>query len=183
MKRSIAVLIVVAAALYFGAPLFAQGLRGRLHSGLDKMKIRRSKSDQGKPGHAGGKNITDHLQDNPKLASKLEKLLSTGKRPISSSQLQQDAQGFKNLGQFVAAVHVSKNLGISFSDLKSTMLGPPPESLGKCIQDMKPGVNAKAEVKKAQKQAHDDIEDTKEAKTKRGTDSDQKASGGSESGS
>ncbi|MBI2219603.1 MAG: hypothetical protein HYU53_00145 [Acidobacteria bacterium] len=33
------------------------------------------------------------------------------------------ASGFKNLGQFVAAVNVSNNLGIPFADLKAKMTG------------------------------------------------------------
>jgi hypothetical protein len=41
------------------------------------------------------------------------------------------AQGFKNLGQLVAAVHVSHNFYIPFDQLKAKMIGPPTESLGK----------------------------------------------------
>jgi hypothetical protein len=36
---------------------------------------------------------------------------------------QQSCSGFKNLGQCVAAAHVSKNLGIGFACLKSDMTG------------------------------------------------------------
>jgi hypothetical protein len=37
--------------------------------------------------------------------------------------LNQASKGFKNQGQFIAALHVSQNLGISFADLKTAMTG------------------------------------------------------------
>ena len=68
--------------------------------------------------------------------------------------------GFKNLGQCVAAAHVSKNLGIPFADLKAKMTGSSPESLGKSIHDLKPAANSKKEAKKGQSQAEQDIKDS-----------------------
>ena len=35
------------------------------------------------------------------------------------------SSGFRNQGQFIAAVHVSQNLGIPFADLRAAMLGLP----------------------------------------------------------
>jgi hypothetical protein len=46
------------------------------------------------------------------------------------------SKGFKNLGQFVAAVNVSNNLGISFTELKTRMVTDG-MSLGQAIQDVK----------------------------------------------
>jgi hypothetical protein len=67
--------------------------------------------------------------------------------------------GFRNQGQFIAAVHVSQNLGIPFADLKATMLGTPlpgsttaalsPMSLGQAIQQLKPFANATTEASRA----------------------------------
>ena len=37
--------------------------------------------------------------------------------------LDQASLGFKNQGQFIAALHVSRNLGIPFADLKTAMTG------------------------------------------------------------
>jgi len=37
--------------------------------------------------------------------------------------LDQASLGFKNQGQFIAALHVSQNLGIPFADLKTAMTG------------------------------------------------------------
>lgn len=87
----------------------------------------------------------------PDLESKLASLLPQG------TNIQQAASGFKNLGQFVAAVHVSHNLGIPFDQLKSTMLGPPSESLGKAIHTLKPDAASKPEVKKAEEQTKQDL--------------------------
>jgi hypothetical protein len=92
------------------------------------------------------------LQDpNSKLSTHLQKLLPTGTTP------QQACSGFKNLGQCVAAIHVSHNLGISFSDLKTKMTGSNSESLGKAIQDLRPAADSDTEKKKAEKEAKDDI--------------------------
>lgn len=104
-------------------------------------------------GHdSGHKTAAQLLTQNSKLSSKLQSLLPPG------TDLQTAAAGFKNLGQFVAAVHVSKNLGIPFDQLKSTMLGPPAQSLGKAVHTLQPSANTKAAVKTAEKQAHTDLE-------------------------
>lgn len=47
------------------------------------------------------------------------------------------AAGFKNLGQFIAAVNVSHNQGIDFFALKALMTGPQSLSLGQAIQQLK----------------------------------------------
>jgi hypothetical protein len=94
---------------------------------------------------------SDILSRNTKLSSNLEKLLPGG------MNAQQACAGFKNLGQCVAAVHVSHNLGISFSDLKNKLTGTGTESLGKAIHDLKPSADAKAETKKAKQQADTDL--------------------------
>jgi len=100
--------------------------------------------------HVDGKQSPDDiLSKNTKLSGNLDKLLPAG---MTS---QQACSGFKNLGQCVSAIHVAHNLGISFSDLKTKITGG--EDLGKSIQDLKPEANAKAETKKANKQAKADI--------------------------
>jgi hypothetical protein len=99
-----------------------------------------------------GKTASEMLSHNSRLSTKLQPLLPPG------TDLQQAASGFKNLGQFVAAAHVSHNLGIPFDQLKTKMTGPPPESLGKAIHDLKPAANAKTESKKANRQAEQDME-------------------------
>jgi len=104
--------------------------------------------------HAAGPKTPDELlNQNTKLASKLDSMLPKG------TTAQQACSGFKNLGQCVAAIHVSPNLGISFDDLKTKMTGSG-ESLGKAIHDLKPDVNAKAEAKKGEKQADEDLQES-----------------------
>ena len=103
----------------------------------------------------GGQRTPDQLlTQNTQLSSKLGTLLPAG------TNVQQAAAGFKNLGQFVAAVHVSKNLGIPFEDLRSKMTGSGSESLGKAIHQLKPDADAKAEAKKAKKQADNDLRES-----------------------
>ncbi len=89
------------------------------------------------------------LSQNTKLSSKLSSLLPAG------TDLRKASSGFKNLGQFVAAVHVSHNLGIPFDDLKAKMTAG--ESLGQAIHELKPAADASAEAKKAQKQSRKDL--------------------------
>ena len=114
----------------------------------------------GKPSSAPNMNMSkqspqDILNRNSQLSSNLDKLLPAG------TTAQQACSGFKNLGQCVAAIHVSHNLGIPFSDLKSKMTGDHSEKLGKAIQTLKPDVNAKAESKKAERQAKQDLKHSK----------------------
>src|SRR5688572_25371506 len=71
------------------------------------------------------------LQKNTNLASKLQSRLPAG------TSLTLAAAGFRNLGQFVAAVNVSNNLGIPFAELKTRMVDQG-MSLGQAIQDARP---------------------------------------------
>ena len=104
---------------------------------------------------------------NPKLESRLLALLPPG------TTVQDASAGFKNWGQFVAAVHVSNNLSIPFADLKTQMTGPNPLSLGQSIQTLKGATTTpesgtltptkiKSEVKKAEDAANDDLRLTRD---------------------
>lgn len=110
--------------------------------------------DNGSMGNASGKTASDLLTQNTKLSGNLAKLLPQGMTP-------QDAcSGFKNLGRCVAAIHVSHNLDIPFADLKAKTTGSGSVSLGKAIEELKPGTNGKAESKKAQQQANEDLKNS-----------------------
>lgn len=102
------------------------------------------------------------LDHNSQLATKLETLLGISGPGSSAalSALKTDAGGFRNFGQFVAAAHVSHNLGIPFSELQAKMTGSNAVSLGKAIQELKPQANAKDESKKATTQTDNDLKDT-----------------------
>ncbi len=111
-------------------------------------------NSSGSMANASGKTASDLLTQNTKLSSNLQKLLPQGMTP------QEACSGFKNLGQCVAAIHVSNNLGIPFADLKAKTTGSGSVSLGKAIDTLKPGTNGKAESKKAQKQANQDLKNS-----------------------
>jgi hypothetical protein len=90
--------------------------------------------------------VQQKLQQNTKLASKLETRLPKG------TDLMTAAEGFRNLGQFVAAVNVSNNLGIDFVNLKTSMVDDG-LSLGQSIQTWKPTANSTREASIAESQA------------------------------
>ena len=97
---------------------------------------------------------SDELSRNTAIAGKIKTL--TGK------DAQTACSGFKNLGQCLAAAHVAKNLNIpgGFDALKAKIIGTGAVGLGKAIQGFAPNADAKAETKKANKQASDDLKET-----------------------
>jgi len=107
------------------------------------------------------------------LGDRLAKMLPANMTLNSAST------GFRNQGQFIAAVHVSQNLGIPFADLRATMLGLPlpattiggtpsgtstttlsPMSLGQAIQKLRPLANATTEAAHAETQTRTDLSTT-----------------------
>jgi hypothetical protein len=113
-----------------------------------------------------GKTMEQLLTQNKNLANKIASL--------TGESAQKACSDFKNLGQCVAAAHVSKNLGLSFACLKDDMTGTKPAtgsncptgtgatkmSLGKSIQTLSPTADRKTESKKAQDQADQDLKDS-----------------------
>ncbi len=102
--------------------------------------------------------VQQKLQHNTNLSAKLQSRLPAG------MTVQDASAGFRNLGQFVAAVNVSNNLGIPFAQLKATMLGDTthltpstvddsPMSLGQAIHTLRPAVDSEAESRTAVRQA------------------------------
>jgi hypothetical protein len=90
--------------------------------------------------------VQQKLQRNTNLASKLESRLPKG------TNLMLAAEGFRNLGQFVAAVNVSNNLGIPFRQLKASMVDDG-LSLGQSIQKLRPLADASREAARGETQA------------------------------
>jgi len=103
---------------------------------------------------AGSKTPGELLTQNRKLSNKLSTILKQQNPPVTD--LQAASQGFTNLGQFVAAVHISQNLGISFDQLKTQ--AQTSGGFGKAIHILKPEADAKAELMKAAEQAVDDMQ-------------------------
>lgn len=116
-----------------------------------------------KGGHAAGTTgrptAADQLTRNTSLMSRLQPLFP------KDTDLAKEASQFRNLGQFVAAAHVSKNLDIPWADLKTKMTGDHPVSLGKAIGELKPQADAKSEASKAEKEANEDIKDSSKTKS------------------
>jgi hypothetical protein len=104
--------------------------------------------------------VSKKLASKPNLLSRVQTSLPAG------TDLNAATSGFKNFGQFVAAVNVSNNLGINFSDLKTAMTGTtmagvstgqPTASLGQAIQRFRPEANADVEANTAQSLANQEI--------------------------
>ncbi len=161
MKRS-TLIVVAAMALAFSAPAFAQRAAhpgggppagrgpdsGSSVSNSHEAGAATSHTDMS---HASPSEVLSH---NTAIAGKIKTL--TGEDAATA------CGGFKNLGQCVAAAHVAKNLDIpgGFDALKAKMTGTGAMSLGKAIEALAPSANAKAETKKANKQASDDMKES-----------------------
>jgi len=98
--------------------------------------------------------VQQKLQKNTNLAGKLQSRLPAG------TDLNTAAAGFRNLGQFVAAVNVSNNLGLDFTTLKTAMVTDG-KSLGQAIQSHKgTTVNATEQAHRAERDADTMIRST-----------------------
>ena len=172
-KRNSFVWVIV--VVLCGVPAFAQHGHGPGGGGMGMSGA----SSHASPHTAGvgnaaashGKTMDQILTDNTKLSDKIAAL--------TGEPAQQACSGFTNLGQCVAAAHVSKNLGIGFACLKSDMTGTAAPtgsncpastkasgtgtkamSLGSAIQALSPKANSKMEAKKGQHQAGQDLKDS-----------------------
>jgi hypothetical protein len=133
----------------------AGGMPSGMQRGTESVPVERpgNAQDRGRsasverqaPEQAKGKTPQDLLQQNTRLSDNVAKLFPAG------TNLQAAATGFRNLGEFVAAAHVSSNLGIPFADLKTRLLAG--DSLGAAIQALKPGADAQLEANRARARA------------------------------
>lgn len=136
----------------------APGEQGQAHR--PDTETTTDKGKTGAPQKTNGRlTVSDQLTRNTNLASRLQGFFPQG------TDLSKEAADFRNLGQFVAAAHVSHNLDIPWTDLKAKMTGDHPVSLGKAIEDLKPQADAKTEASKAQKEADTDIKDSSKTTT------------------
>lgn len=83
--------------------------------------------------------IATKIQSHPNLAAKVTAMLPQG------MTMNQAARGFKNQGQFIAALHASQRTGIPFSDLKRAMVTRH-ESLGQAIHSLRPSASGSREA-------------------------------------
>jgi len=172
MKNTHVIALAIAVALYC-APAFAQhghgAGSGNAMGGVTHANANGANKSADSTAAVHGKTMDQLLTQNKKLSSKIASL--------TGESAQQSCSGFKNLGQCVAAAHVSKNLGIGFACLKSDMTGTAAPtgsncpagtstaagagtktmSLGRAIQTLSPATNSKTEAKKGQQQASQDL--------------------------
>ena len=159
MKRFILAMLTVA-ALAFAAPAFAQrshpGGGPPAGHGPDSSSGMSNSHDAGSTARSDMSHGTpsDVLSHNTAIAGKI--------KTLTGEDAQTACGGFKNIGQCVAAAHVAKNLSIpgGFDALKAKVTGTGAVSLGKAIKGFAPDADAKAETKKANKQADDDLTET-----------------------
>jgi hypothetical protein len=116
--------------------------------------------------------IAAKIASKPNLSARLTRMLPIDPRTGTTMTLDKASFGFKNQGQFIAALHVSQNLGIPFAELKRHMVtvtpGAPGEpatatqtgSLGRAIQASKTAADAPTEVRRAEAQASLDLHAT-----------------------
>lgn len=87
------------------------------------------------------------------LSSRVSTLLPSG------MSMEQASAGFRNTGQFVAALHVARNLNIPFRDLRARMIAGG-ESLGEAIHSLRPAMSSgdvEASVRVANEAARQDV--------------------------
>ena len=104
----------------------AHGKAGEAHGAADGTKARAQ----------SGADIATRISRNPKLEARLSPMIPSG------MTMEQAASGFRNHGQFIAALEASKNQNSPFTDLKAAMTGNPPLSLGEAIRKLKPAPTA-----------------------------------------
>jgi hypothetical protein len=105
---------------------------------------------------AAAKTPGQPLPLNKKVSDRVSALLSQQNPPVTDPQAA--SQGFKNLDQFVAAVHASQNLGIPFDTLKTAAQAS--GSLSKAIRVLKPDADVNAAVREATLQTLEDLDKT-----------------------
>jgi hypothetical protein len=88
-------------------------------------------TDAALAGGSGRGHLTtaERIAMNPQQKARIEAALAG-----TGLTLEQAAEGFRNQGQFIAAVNAAKNENLSFVDLKAKMTGDNPMSLGQALQ-------------------------------------------------
>ncbi len=155
MKRSIIL------AVGFGGLLMAQkgktgghGLGGDLPTASEKSSARATL-----PANSSASNASmtagARLANNAALSARIQPLVPAGSTVATASA------GFRNTGEFIAALHVSRNLTIPFDQLKAKLTGSKPESLGQAIHGLRPDLSrgtVKSDVRTAERQVDQDID-------------------------
>ena len=144
---TVAVILAVgsAGAVWAQAPIHGA-------ASLNSGHVSQADNRDGGPNEPGQvKSIGQILHDNPQLEQKLTALLPEGTTP------EQACAGYKVLEQCVSAVHLAADLKIKFADLKAATTGKHAAGLEKAAQQLAPGSDARAAVKKARSEAAQDM--------------------------
>jgi hypothetical protein len=167
MKRSIILSAVVGWLLASGGgSLLAQKGQGKVGasgkrdippvSGKPKASARaEAEAPSGSASTNNSANVSARLAGNSALSARIQPLLPAGFTVATASA------GFRNQGQFIAALHVSRNLGIPFDQLKAELTERHPDSLGQAVHDLRPDLNrstVRGDVRMAKRQAEQDID-------------------------
>ncbi len=161
MKRS-TLILAVAVSFAFGAPAFAQRSHPSPAGGVSSGHGNGSGSSMSESRENGAATHTDMSHASPSTVLSHNTAIAGKIKTLTGQDAATACAGFKNMGQCVAAAHVAKNLNIpgGFDALKAKMTGTGAMGLGKAIESLAPSANAKAESKKANKQASDDLKET-----------------------
>ncbi len=170
--------ILAAAAIGFcwgGVPAAAQGPAGAGSEGVHAPHAPHLHNPIKWP-FKGSKSASEQLAANSALDQRLtSKLQSQGLLP-KNTDLKDACSSFKNLGQCIAAIHVSHNLGLNFDCVKWNLTAVKPDadtsscarpakgkamSLGEAIRALRPDVDAKLEANNAEKEADKDLKEAK----------------------
>jgi hypothetical protein len=122
------------------------------------------------------KSASDQLDSKDEQDKKLTANLRAQGVLAANTDAKSACENFRALDECVAALHASKNEGLDFNCLKSNLTGVQTSadmsackgpagdksiSLSKAIHAMKPDADAKGAAKTAEKQAKDDLKDSK----------------------
>lgn len=122
------------------------------------------------------KSASDQLDSKDEQDKKLTANLQAQGVLPAKTDAKSACENFRALDECVAALHASKNEGLDFNCLKSNLTGVQTSadmssckgpagdksiSLSKAIHAMKPDADAKGAAKTAEKQAKDDLKDSK----------------------
>ena len=116
-----------------------------------KPSAPKARAATGKPQRAVGTSgrmsaVQQTLRRDSQLADRI------GERLPAKIDVMWASSGFRNMGQFVAAVNASNNLAIPFMTLKSRLIDDR-MSLGRAIRDLRPSADYRKEARKAELEA------------------------------
>ncbi|HJZ63246.1 MAG TPA: hypothetical protein VKD70_02930 [Candidatus Acidoferrum sp.] len=173
-KTGFAVLILAAGVSFFATRVSAQG-----PAGVGATQAAANSSGDSKSSHSlnpikwikkdkPASNSASPADQNQRLTARLQQ---NGVLP-AGVDVSTSCSTFKRLGDCVAALHASRNVGLDFRCIRADVtgvhtsddvsgckgpIGDKPVSLHEALKRLKPEIDAKSEAKSAEKQAEDDL--------------------------